>query len=127
MRDYQEDFNTVAKHLFTQGSRSVGSWDSCQYRGKKGRKCAIGVLLSDDDYDPMFDNLGDTSVAHLSRHYKQFYQFSCNDGFYSQLQKAHDKTENWVGTESMKKALTEIAKAYNLDYSILKTLKFEVK
>lgn len=47
----QEAFDIVVKHLFEQKRPSMlkGS-TSCAYRGKKGRKCAIGALISDEEY-----------------------------------------------------------------------------
>lgn len=50
----QEIFNTVARHLLTQGEKSMVG-DKCQYRGDRGLKCAVGVLIRDEYYDPEFD------------------------------------------------------------------------
>ncbi len=52
----QDIFDTVSKHLLTQGKKSVmnptgeaGDAD-CAYRGVGGLKCAIGCLIPDDRY-----------------------------------------------------------------------------
>jgi hypothetical protein len=43
----QEIFDTVAKHLATQGRKSTLR-DSCRYHGPDGLKCAVGVFVPDD-------------------------------------------------------------------------------
>ncbi len=39
-----------------------GSFDACLYRGPNGKKCAIGILIPDDKYDPEFENASTSSV-----------------------------------------------------------------
>ena len=46
----QEIFNTVCDHLMKQGRKSKGSWQYA-YRGEGGAMCAVGCLISDDEYD----------------------------------------------------------------------------
>lgn len=49
----QELFDKVARHLLTQGRKSVdGNGSLCRYRGCGGLKCAIGVLIPDELYSP---------------------------------------------------------------------------
>lgn len=54
----QHIFDVVSKHLITQGRRSVAKTKAnggeliCSYRGDDGCKCAIGVLIADDEYEP---------------------------------------------------------------------------
>jgi hypothetical protein len=53
----QEIFDTVSKHLLIQKERSydpVNGW--CMYRGPRGLKCAVGILISDDLYDEAMEN-----------------------------------------------------------------------
>lgn len=60
----QEAFDIVVKHLFGQKRPSMTRefrklWAPvCAYRGEKGRKCAIGVLVSDEEYSPELENNG---------------------------------------------------------------------
>lgn len=80
--DNQEVFNTVARHLFTQGERAVGlneagyekvckenlaegytppnkeDFMQCQYRTSEGLKCAIGCLIPDELYRPNMETRG---------------------------------------------------------------------
>lgn len=51
----QEVFDKVARHLLTQGCRSISG--GCAYRGEGGRKCAIGCLIEDNLYDPDFEGV----------------------------------------------------------------------
>ena len=62
----QQVFDRVAKHLLTQNKKS-GHWVcgtgfgrifDCLYRGPNGLKCAIGVLIPDEKYEPEFEGLG---------------------------------------------------------------------
>ena len=50
MPTLQSTFDTVARHLLAQNavSRYV---NGCAYRGAHGRKCAVGCLISDEEYD----------------------------------------------------------------------------
>jgi len=47
----QEMFAIIRKHLLTQNVQAVGAI-GCSYRGHNGTKCAIGILIPDDKYDP---------------------------------------------------------------------------
>ncbi len=57
----QETFDIVARHLLTQNAKAgyadpdEPSRFRCAYRGEGGLKCAIGVLIPDEKYDPDFD------------------------------------------------------------------------
>lgn len=54
----QEIFDTVVVHLMHQGWPSYykcggaidGTIKACAYRGEEGRKCAAGILITDDEY-----------------------------------------------------------------------------
>jgi len=49
----QEMFDTAAKHLLTQRTRSVSEdGNYCNYRGPQGRMCAIGPMIPDEKYSP---------------------------------------------------------------------------
>ena len=53
----QEIFNKVAAHLIKQGRQAKANF-SCLYRAPDGCKCAIGVLIPDDKYDPRMEEHG---------------------------------------------------------------------
>jgi hypothetical protein len=47
----KEIFNKVRKHLLTQRAQSfLEDNQTCAYRSPKGLKCAVGCLISDEDY-----------------------------------------------------------------------------
>lgn len=49
----QQIFTKVKNHLLKQNAKSKKSgsvWYGCAYRGSKGRKCAVGCLISDKEY-----------------------------------------------------------------------------
>jgi len=53
-------FNYVIDHLRRQGAPSmigtVGAASSCAYRGAGGAMCAVGALITDDEYNPAWEN-----------------------------------------------------------------------
>ena len=50
METAQEIFDTVYHHFITNKQpRSTNTFGGCQYRGPNGTKCAVGVLLTDDE------------------------------------------------------------------------------
>ena len=53
-------FRISANHLVSQGAMSANGYGVCAYRGVSGRMCAVGVLISDDHYDPEFEG---TAIA----------------------------------------------------------------
>jgi hypothetical protein len=83
----QEIFDAVAIGIRAQGGPAINSTGNiCAYRASNGRKCAAGLLMKDEDYDPGFEG---GSVSHLPE--KAFPGFSLDDMYLiSQLQHAHD-------------------------------------
>lgn len=53
----QKTFDTVYRGLAKQGfERSINGEETCVYRGDHHRKCAAGILIPDELYDPAFEN-----------------------------------------------------------------------
>jgi hypothetical protein len=52
----QDIFDYVARKLMEQGGPSMN--DHCVYRGKNGRKCAVGWLIDDSEYSSVMDESG---------------------------------------------------------------------
>lgn len=59
----QEIFDKVKSHLLSQGKKSFQGI-SCAYRGDDGLKCAIGCLISDENYSSSLEGwtVGEASV-----------------------------------------------------------------
>ena len=62
--DAQEIFDTVRDHLLQQGKKSLLSiascprpprYQACAYRSPDGLKCAVGCLISDEEYSPYME------------------------------------------------------------------------
>jgi hypothetical protein len=93
----QEIFDTVARHLMTQGAQALRKKpglndETCAYRGDDGKKCAVGALIPDNIYVPEMDQGTDTSVRALLRRFPTelpayFYE---NTDLLDQLQDVHD-------------------------------------
>jgi hypothetical protein len=48
--DRSDVFNYVISHLRLQGRTSIAD-GICKYRGDRGTKCAVGALMTDDEYN----------------------------------------------------------------------------
>lgn len=84
----QEIFDTVAKHLLTQKRRSKGvNSDASMYRGKDGLKCAIGCLITDEEYNKNFEG---RSIFTLVKEEGHLQRFRKNLSILIELQKVHD-------------------------------------
>ena len=103
----QEIFDKVAKHLLTQGVRSVdGANGRCMYRGTNGTKCAAGCLIPDDKYDNRFERKAWSSIA------DKFPELIEHEHLIQQLQIVHDSCapEQWIT------ALRNTATIFGLEY-----------
>jgi hypothetical protein len=133
----QEIFDTVAKHLFTQGKPAKqmvpdpdsddGEDNQCRYRAADGTKCAVGVLIPDELYVESMEgqslsglilNLGRQRLPELPSWMKE------NDRLLMDLQATHDSDFYWDATKRMRDRLKIVAKDCGLDASILATLSF---
>lgn len=115
--DDQEIFDTVAEHLFRQGTRSYAMDRGCLYRGPDGTKCAVGCLIQDDDYTPNMEN---KSVYALEEDGLLPKYLMKNIRLLSSLQMVHD-TDGWGNRDEMRQALEEVAGMFNLDASKIAT------
>jgi hypothetical protein len=57
----QQIFDKVSRHLLKQGTRSTDELQ-CVYRGPGGLKCAIGVLIPDEAYDPKMEGVSAAGI-----------------------------------------------------------------
>jgi hypothetical protein len=54
----QEIFDQVKDHLLTQNQKAVNpNTADCMYRTSEGLKCAVGCLISDEEYNPTFEGV----------------------------------------------------------------------
>lgn len=89
--DKTEIFNKVKTHLLLQRRQSLEDDhpETCRYRGSGGLKCAIGCLISDEEYEL---NIEGYTVNRLA--------VNCNVPmtFLRSLQKVHDFYDEKSGT-----------------------------
>lgn len=126
----QEIFDTVARHLFTQGTRSGepattidGDDFRCLYRGPNGTACAVGALIPEGKYRPSMEGSGATTLCTIYEDLLPDW-FVANVGLLSRLQQVHDCGHYWKQDHDMKFALASVADAFELDKAILDTLSF---
>lgn len=93
MTTAQEIIDTVRARLADGTGRATRN-GNCVYRTEDGRGCAVGCLLTDDEYDPVMEGspvsalkgvglLPDRLVPHIL--------------LLAQLQALHDDPKNWYG------------------------------
>lgn len=128
----QEIFDTVARHLFTQGERAGREhrdehgefYDfECLYRAPGGKTCAVGCLIPDDAYRPSMEGSGADLLCRMYADRLPEWM-PLNVDLLDRLQGAHDYHINWKDDAAMKFALGVAADAHGLDKSILYTLSF---
>ena len=68
----REIFDIVKAHLLAQGEKAIHSERRkdgsliyvCKYRTDSGLTCAIGCLLTDEEYDPFMEDKGIEGLKH---------------------------------------------------------------
>ena len=68
----QDVHNHITDHLIKQGkpARSPSTYDApalCKYRGPENTSCAVGCLISDDNYTEELEGVG---ISHSTRGYR---------------------------------------------------------
>lgn len=123
----QEIFDTVARHIFTQGVPG-GHTDlqnnfACQYRGTGGTSCAVGCLIPDDVYRSEME--GNDVEYLLDKYYSTLPSWMQESGgLLAKLQNVHDFLPAWRSAGAMRIKLHRVAMDYNLDTSLLDNLYF---
>lgn len=112
----QETFEIVSRHLLTQNERSylAPPSDVCAYRSPDGLKCAVGVLIPDEDYDERLERtsaLSDIMQPLLRR-------LGHDIALCVSLQGIHDKV--YVG--DWRKALIALGEEFELDTAFLNSI-----
>ena len=108
--EMQEAFDKVVAHLFEQKERSMAKFSpheppNCAYRGEHGLKCAIGTLISDEEYSRDMES---KSVTELLSRFPSLAFANINHGFLSQLQQVHDGSFDWDDPDQLKLDMTKV-------------------
>jgi hypothetical protein len=133
----QEIFDKVARHLLTQGARSMGPNGTvqCLYRGSDGLKCAVGCLIPDELYwagleqhppcsDSILEVLQEAGVLPpTGPHGKTAWFRDVTDtlGLLDDLQELHDQND----PEGWAKCLHELAESLDLNHTVLEEFQHE--
>lgn len=104
----QEIFDIISNHLLTQMKRcdvpGPKGVNLCKYLNPNGLKCAAGILIPNDQYNPEFEGKSwDTLVN--EKYVEDKHQFLIYE-----LQGIHD----WTKPEDWKIKLIQFAKQYKL-------------
>jgi hypothetical protein len=114
----QQVFDQVVAHLREQNAQAVmerGTETVCQYRTPDGLKCAVGCLISDDEYHPRMEGEGSTVVLvdWEREHPKDPPIDDVVVRLLDQLQRVHDRGT----TSTWEQAFAIIAEQYTLTYT----------
>ena len=88
----QEYFDLLVTTSATGGFPALGTNGKCEYRCDNGKKCPIGLLISDDVYDPRMEGLnfsGLTKAFPGTKDYLCMVSGCCYDDLVM-IQNAHD-------------------------------------
>ena len=123
----QKVFDTVARHLFSQGvpanSTDRHGYTMCRYRTENGLKCAVGCLIPDTAYSVSMENVGVASVVAVTRGLAHLSPYCA---LLTDLQNLHDTGfERDTTTADMQEALTAIALEHRISPAALSTLSFK--
>ena len=113
----QEIFDTVRDHLLKQGVKSqtdLGGPVQCMYRGPGGLKCAVGCLITDEEYLPEMEG---TDIDKLDLEFFNLEHLGSYMYLIADLQDCHDHYE----PSSWAKRLQEIAEHHGLKSPVVST------
>ena len=107
MKNYseQEIFNHVITHLANQERQSVGYDGECRYRSPEGMSCAVGCLISDEDYEVEMEG---ADVAYLIKRFEAVSWMASHRDLLDDLQDLHDLDQSWDGQGLTSAALSYI-------------------
>jgi hypothetical protein len=112
----QEVFDFVAHHLLTQNEKCMLNDLKCAYRNSDGLKCAVGCVIANDEYSPIFDECVNSSIAYLVKEEK--IKIDKHLELLQRLQKIHDQFPALLWESQ----LINLAESEKLDTSILNNL-----
>jgi hypothetical protein len=134
----QKIFDTVVVHLAKQGHRSMmkpkgyhnvcayRDPNVCAYRGRKGDKCAAGILIPDNEYDIKMENVSFNGLIEDTNTFprlKTVRSYKPHRKLISDLQSAHDFSD--IETAPIYERLESVAYRHQLNTNVLKTLTFK--
>lgn len=109
-------YTRVREHLLSQMKKSTYTDNgTCAYRGPDGCKCAIGILISDEHYTRVLENVSANGSSVQDAIKNSGYDLTgVHSGFLTALQQIHDLNY----PEIWKARLDEFAKTWELKVKI---------
>ena len=115
----QEIFNLVVEHLFKQGRPAYDGNRGCMYRTHDGLRCAVGVLIPDDLYDPAFETI-EAAIVIQELFDADLADWREHEDLLKKLQLIHDgclrDPDGAFNTTDLAVRLRDIAKDFSLEY-----------
>lgn len=100
----QKIFDRIATHLLTQGRKSLKVLRDdpdpiCLYRGPDGMSCAVGCLITDDNYTPELEDrrVNNSLIIEALEQSLNVHLMQSDIAFLEELQYIHDndKADAW--------------------------------
>jgi hypothetical protein len=117
----QEIFDKTLFHLRKQKVASVNAEGGCMYRGPNGVRCAAGIHIPPEIYDPEMEGLTvDRLIDRLIDFPEVLDYFQENTWLLVQMQTAHDDYMPRSVIDSISRwevRMLQIAKSFNLNYT----------
>ena len=104
----QHLFDTMVNHLRKQQAQSHLGMAGCAYRGNDGLKCAVGCLISDDEYLPEMEG---SSLSQLEL------AEQINDSETTELLEAFQMAHDQVRIDYWELEFKRLAEKFNLTYT----------
>jgi hypothetical protein len=122
LSDDQKTFNKVARHLLKQNAKSMRAYSKdegdgeshCAYRGDNGRRCAAGILITNNEYKPSFEG---QAVYNSPEVDPLFRKKGLNIRLCYRLQGVHDGDD----VRDWPKSLERVATEYGLKMPVINT------
>lgn len=113
---YQEIFDTVATHLIKQGGPAMNvRGTDCAYRAQDGKMCAVGCLMTDEEYTSDFEGNGVVELIDKGWRPQGVDRMTPKmRSFLQELQTAHDNCLDEIGIDAWRARMVYIAGRYNL-------------
>jgi len=117
MRTNQEIFTHVLRFLRKQGVAAYEDGE-CRYRTDTGLQCALGCLIPEYAYDPIYEGHKVSSLFRNHPHLANTMQVDKrqSSGLLFRLQNAHDAALKEFGMGMWEIEMEEIAEDYNLQF-----------
>lgn len=120
----QSLFETVARHLFSQGRKAMEG-QSCRYRTEDGLMCAVGCVLPDELYSEELEGSTAPILFDVLPEFSKMFT-PVQKNLLTSLQWVHDDEANWDTSETLMKALIGTGASYGLSFTFLDSCYFEM-